>query len=232
MTVENSDRRTAVIVGVLFIFATAFSLVSTSLTAPVVGASDYLASASANQNQMIAGVLILFAAAISVVLIPAMIFPILRRHNEGLALGYLGVRIVEGVAQVLNGFILLLLVSLGQEYVKAGASPAPYFQSTGALLVAANHWAFLMDPIIFGFGALVFYSVLFRSKLIPAWLSVWGLLGAALVLGYAVAAMFGTSFIYLAAPIAVQEMALAVWLIVKGFNPAALYPRPSLKIEA
>ena len=72
VTVQSSDRRTAIIVGVLFIFATAFSLVSTSLTGPITGASDYLTSASANQNQMIAGVLVLFAAALSVVPIPAM----------------------------------------------------------------------------------------------------------------------------------------------------------------
>jgi hypothetical protein len=232
MTVQSSDRSTAIIVGVLFIFATAFSLASTSLTGPILGASNYLASASANQNQMIAGVLLLFGAALSVVLIPAMVFPVLRRHNEGIALGYLALRIVEGVTQVLSGLIILILLSLGQEYVNAGSSPAPYFQSSVALLVSASNWEFLMYQIIFGFGALIFYYLLYRTRLIPAWLSAWGLLGAALVLGYAVAAMFRTSFIYLAAPIAVQEMALAVWLIVKGFNPLALHPRSSLNIEA
>jgi hypothetical protein len=68
----------------------------------------------------------------------------------------------------------------------------------------------------------MFYYLLYRSKLIPRWLSVWGLIGAALVLAVGVLGMFGHSAMILWLPLAVNEMVLAVWLIVKGFNPSAI----------
>jgi hypothetical protein len=74
-------------------------------------------------------------------------------------------------------------------------------------------------------GALLFYALLYQANLPPRWLSVWGLLGAALVFIFGALAMFGTSVIYLAIPIAVQEMVMALWLIVRGFNPTALAAR-------
>jgi len=217
----NSNRKTAVVVGVLFIAATVLSLISTSLTGSVIGAPDYLVNVSANANQVIVGVLLLLAAALSVVLIPAMMFPILRQHNEGIALGYLGFRVIEAVTLAVDAISLLLLISLSREYVRAGVTAASYFQTSGALLLAAHDWAFPLNPIVFGLGALMFYYLLYQSKLIPRWLSVWGLIGAPLVLLLGLLGMFGDIVIYLALPIAVQEMVLAIWLIAKGFNPTA-----------
>jgi len=225
----NADRQTAVIVGVLFILATVFSLVSTSIIAPVIGAPDYLVKISANDNQVIVGVLLLLAAAVSIVLIPAMLFPILRRHYEGMALGYFGFRILEAITLVVDAISLLLLMSLSREYVKAGLPAASYFQTSGALLLSAHDWIFPLNPIIFGLGALMFYYLLYRSRLIPRWLSAWGLLGAALVLAFGLLGLFGNILIYLALPIAVQEMALAGWLIVKGFNPSAFISESAKK---
>jgi len=217
----NSNRKTAIVVGVLFIAATVLSLISTSLTGSVIGAPDYLVNVSANANQVIVGVLLLLAAALSVVLIPAMMFPILRQHNEGIALGYLGFRVIEAVTLAVDAISLLLLISLSREYVRAGVTAASYFQTSGALLLAAHDWAFPLNPIVFGLGALMFYYLLYQSKLIPRWLSVWGLIGAPLVLLLGLLGMFGDIVIYLALPIAVQEMVLAIWLIAKGFNPTA-----------
>ena len=225
----NSDRKTAVIVGVLFILATLFSLASTSIIGPVIGAPDYLVKISSNENQVVVGVLLLLAAAVSIVLIPAMMFPVLRRHNEGIALGYFGFRVLEAETLVVDAISLLLLLSLGQEYAKAGVPAASYFQISGALLLSAHDWIFPLNPIVFGLGALMFYYLLYRSKLIPGWLSAWGFLGAALVLAFGLLGLFGNILIYLALPIAVQEMVLAVWLIVKGFYPSAIVSESAKK---
>ena len=223
----NPKRKTAIIVGVLFIIATVFSLIGTSLIGSVIGAPDYLVNVSANKNQVILGVLFLLACAASVILIPAMMFPILKQHNEGIALGYFGLRIIEAMTFIVDAVSLLLLISLSQEYVKAGVPAASYFQTSGALLLAAHNWAFPLNPIVFGLGALMFYYLLYQSKLIPRWLSVWGLIGAPLVLALGLLGMFGDILVYLALPIAVQEMVLAVWLIVKGFNPSSEPRQPS-----
>jgi len=220
----NPDRRTSLVTGLLFIAATAFSLVSTSIVGPILGDSDYLASASVNASQMTVGALFLLAAAGSIVLIPAALFPVLRRHNEGIAMGYFGLRTIEAVTLVVDAIALLLLVSTGQQYVKAGLPGSSYFQAAGTLWLAAHNWIFSLNPVVFGSGALMFYFLLYRSRLIPRWLSAWGLLGAVFIVSFGLMGMFGTSLLYLAIPIAVQEMAMAFWLIIKGFNASTTIP--------
>jgi hypothetical protein len=214
-------RGTAIAVGILFIVATAFSLVSTSLTGPLTGSSSYLVSISANANQLTWGALFLLGAAVAVALIPAVIYPVLKRVNEGMALGYLGLRVLESVTQVVGAFVLLMMIPASQGFVAGGATVGSY-QVTGALLLAANNWAFWLDPLVFGIDAAILYSLTYRSKLIPRWLSLWGLVGAPLVFAVGLLGMFGIQMTYLAVPIGVQEMAMAVWLIARGFNPSAV----------
>jgi hypothetical protein len=223
----KTHRKTAIVVGILFILATVSSLMSTTLLGPVIGGlapapPDYLAKAAANGNQMIIAALLQVAAAVAVVLIPAALFPILKRHNEGMALGYFGFRILEAVTLIVGAMSALLLVTLGQAYVAAGAPPASSFQTSGAVVLGAQTWAFPLNPIVFGPGALVLYAVMYQSSLIPRWLSAWGLIGAATVFVFGLLGMFGTTLIYLAIPIAVQEMVMALWLLVRGFNPSAI----------
>jgi hypothetical protein len=216
------DRRTASVVGVLFILATAFSLASSAMFVPLLSGSDYLAQVSANVNQVIVGVLLLLAAAISIFLIPAMMFPVLRRTNEGLALGYLGFRTIEAVTLVVDSIALLSLVSAGQQHARVGALTAPTLQTWGAMSLAIHNWMFDLNPVVFGLGALLFYCLLYRWRLVPRWISIWGVIGAVLVFTFGLLALFGTSLVLLALPIGVQEQALAVWLILKGFSQTGL----------
>jgi len=160
--------------------------------------------------------------AISVVFIAFMMFPILKKHNEGLALGYIGLRIFEAVVFIIGVISILSILTLSQKYV-AGALDASYFQALGTLLLGVYDWTWVVGPLIFfALSTLPFYYLLYQSKLIPQWLSGWGLIGGILVTLYGLLAMFGISPDFLAAPIAVQEMVLAVWLIVKGFNSSAI----------
>lgn len=214
-------RKTAIVVGVLFIVATVLSLISSSMLGSVIGTPNYLTNVSANGNQTIIGALLELAAAISVMLIPAVTFPVLKQHSEEMALGYFGFRILEAVTLMVGAMSSLLLLTLSQQYVNAGTPAVSSFQTSGALLLAARNWAFPLNPLVFGPGALMLYSVLYQANLIPRWLSVWGLLGAAMVFVLGLLGMFGTILIFLAVPIGVQEMVMAVWLIVKGFNPSA-----------
>ena len=218
----DSNRKTAIIVGVLFIVATVTSLLGGLLIEFIIDAPDDLVNVSENENQVIIGVLLELTIAASVVGITVVMFPFFKKHNESLALGYVGARIFEGVIVTVGAISALLLITLSQEFVNAVAPDATYFQALGTLLLAARDWAFLLVPIVFGLGALVFYYLLYQSKLIPRWLSVWGLIGATLVLAAGLLGMFGDFLIFLALPIAVQEMVLAVWLIVKGFNSSAI----------
>ena len=161
-------------------------------------------------------------------------YPILKKHDETLALGSVGFRIIEGAIFMVGAIYLLILVPLSREFVQAGAPDASYFQTLGALLLEAVDWINQMLAIVFSLGALMIYYLFYQSKLIPRWLSGWGLIGATLHLASGLLVMFGslTEFsvlgIFWDLPIALQEMVLAVWLIVRGFNSSAI-ASPSAK---
>jgi hypothetical protein len=225
----NTYRKTAISVGVLFIAATVIGVLGNAIfLKPILDATDYLIKISANENQVIIGGLLVLLSAFACAGIAIWLYPILKRHHEALALGSVGFRIVEGMLYILGVVGLLSLLALSQEYVKAGASNAPVFQVSGTILLAIKEWAGQLGVIAFTMGALMYYYVFYQSKLVPRWLSGWGFLAAALSLATALLGIFGqiipmsTVFILLQLPIAVQEMVLAVWLIVKGFNPSAV----------
>lgn len=224
----NRNRKTAIIAGILFIIATVASILSLPFLAPI-NAPNYLVSVSANGNQVTIGALLGFIAAAASASIAIALYPILRKYNEGLALGAVGFRLIEGVFSIVGVICLLLLLTLSQEFVKAGAPNASYFQTLGVLLVAGYHWVGNVGSVLaFCLGALMYYAIFYQTRLVPRWLSVWGLVGAILCMLAGLLVMFGligplsTFQVVLSLPIAVQEMVLAVWLIVKGFNSSAI----------
>ncbi len=223
----KSNKKAARIVGVLFIMATVAGVLSVVFSGPILEEPLNLINVSANENQVITAGLLMLIMGFAVAGIGIMMYPIFRKHNEALALGYAGFRIIEGVLFIVSVVSLLSLLTLSQEFVKAGALDASYFQTIGTLLQEENYWAYHMGTISFGLAAPMFYYLLYQSKLIPRWLSGWGLLGVPLWLAVSLLIMFGldpsstiSTLLYL--PIGVNEMVLAVWLIVKGFNPSAI----------
>ena len=229
MEERTTYRKTARIAGVLWIVATAASLASVPFLGPI-NDSNYLVSVSANGNQVTTGILLAFIAAIASASIAISLYPVLRKYNEGLALGAVGLRLIEGVFYVLGVVCLLSLVTLSQEFVKAG-TPDPSFQTSGSVLLATYHSAGNVASLLaFCLGATLYYLVFYQSRLVPRWLSVWGLVGTTLGMVAGLLGMFGvigplsTPQAVLALPIAVQEMAIAVWLIVKGFNSSVITP--------
>ncbi len=231
----KSDKNTAIIVGVLFITATVTSILGYQvILGPILNSPDYLLNVSANENQFLMGVLIDSINSIAVVVIAVMLFPILKKYSVALALGYVGFRIIESVILIVGSISLLSLLTLSQEYVKAAAPDASYFQTLGNLLLAVNDWTYLLGPmIVFSLSALILNYLLYQSKLIPRFISVWGLIGATLLLKAGLLGMFGLSpfsiiSLLLTFPIFLNEMVLAVWLIVKGFNSSPIDSRSTL----
>ncbi len=224
----NTYRKTAIIVGVLFIIGTVAGILSLVFTGPFLDDPDYLIKVSANENRIIIGALFVLIMAFALAMVPVVMFPISKKYNEALALGYVVFRgALETVTYIAVVVSWLLLIALSQEYVKAGAPDASYFQTLGTLLLKAVDWMDVILTIVFSLGALMFYYLLYQSKLIPRWLSGWGFIGATMVLAAGMLAMFGlvfelSGFEILWAPLALNEMVLAVWLIVKGFNPSAI----------
>jgi len=220
----DSNRKTAIIVGALFITATvAYSLSVIFFDLFLVG-SDYLTKAFENKSQVIIGAFLVLIDSVAVAGIGIVIYPILKKHNETLALGYVGARIVECLLFIVNAITILTLLTLSQEFLKAGAPDASYYQTLGTVLLAAGDWAYLLGlGLAFALSALILNFVLYQSKLIPRWLSGWGLIGAALVFANYLLQSFSINPVeILFYPIALQEMVFAIWLIVKGFNSSAI----------
>ena len=217
----NLNRKIAIIVGVLFITALASSMLSGSFLGSVED-PGYLTAISANENQVLFGVLFQLVLTASVVAIPIMMYPILKNLNGSSAIGYVSARIFEGFFDALMAISLLLLLTLSWEFVEAGAPEKTHFQTSGTLLLAAYDWISIVENFPYGLGALIFYYSLYRLDLIPRWLSGWGFIGGALMILMGLLRMFGYPVIFLAIPIILNELVLAIRLIVKGFNPSAL----------
>ncbi|MDP3013414.1 MAG: DUF4386 domain-containing protein [Candidatus Subteraquimicrobiales bacterium] len=220
----NSYRKTGIIVGVLFIVATVTSILSLLFLGSTLDTLN-LTTISLNQNQMIIAVIFELIVAVSVFSIGFMMFSILKKYSESLALSYVGIRLIEAVFILIASLSLISLLTISQQYVVGSLdSTIP-----GSLLLVLRDWSLVIGTLIFlGLGGLSLNYILYQSKLIPRWLSAWGLIGAAMVLLYGLLSLFSFStdlmltLNLLAAPIALQEMVFAVWLIVKGFNPSAI----------
>lgn len=224
---HGTDRKTAAVVGVLFILGTVPALLSLPLASNTVNAPDHLTAIATNEGQMLIFTAIKFFMGIACAGIGLALYPILKKYNEGLAIGAAGFRVIEGVLQVVGATLYIFLLALSQEFVQAGAPASSYFQAADAVINAAIGWERdAANLLTFGIGALMYYVVFYQFRLVPRWLSVWGLVGITLTILSAVLVMFhllppsGTIQVILLMPILPQELVLAVWLIAKGFNPS------------
>jgi Domain of unknown function (DUF4386) len=219
----NPSRKITSLAGALYLVGFIAGILSISSD---VDDSAYLVKASANANQVILATFFQFIMAVTYLGIALTLYPFLRKYNERLALGFLCFRIMATVFIVTGVVILLLILTTSQEYVKPGNSDSLYFQFFGGLLRTArdlvNHMAM---PLVLSAGNLMFYFLLYQTKLIPRWLSFWGFIAtalggilASLLVMFRLIDIITPIYIILTLPTALLEIILAVWLIVKGFN--------------
>ena len=224
----DTYRRSGIVTGILFLAADAAGFLS-FLAAPLINAPDYLTKISASEPTVLAGALLVFIMGWADAGIGISMYPILRTHNEGLALGAAGFRIIEGVFDCIGAVLILLLATLSREFIKAGPADLAQFQNLGTLLAEGRIWVGDVTAVTaWCIGAYLYYSLFFRTRLVPRWLSLWGLAGITLVVAASMLVLFrqmpslSTVQMLMSLPIAVQEMVLAIWLIVRGFSPTAI----------
>jgi hypothetical protein len=224
----NTSRKTAILVGALYIIGTVAGILSLTFTGPIRNTQNPLVHVPANENLVVMGALFVLIMGLALAMIPVVLFPILRKYNEVLALGYVVLRGgLETFTYITMVISWLLLVPVSRVYVQAGTSNPSNFQALGNLLLEAGEIS-SVTAIVFPVGALMFYYVLYRSKLVPRWLSGWGLVAVIPYLAAGLSVMFGiiaplsTVGVVSDLPLALQEMVLAIWLIVKGFNSSSV----------
>jgi hypothetical protein len=224
----NTYRKTAVIVGILFIVGTVAGILSGVVTAPITAGSTYPLNISTGENQWLIGTLLILVMGFPLAMIPVLLYPLFKKHNEVLALGAVLFRgVLEMVCYLFMALGQFLLLSVSQIHAATGAGEA---QALGSVLLAANIWSSLLLGLVFSIGGAMIYVLFYQTRLVPRWLSGWGLIGALLYFIAHVDGIFGAQQVLsfdaglgiLMAPLALQEMVFAVWMIVKGFNSSAI----------
>ncbi len=224
----NRNRMNALSAGVLFVIAD----IAGFLTFPALGFldnPDYLMKAFENRNQVVMGALLVVIMELACSGIAAWLYPVLKKHNEALALWSVGLRLIEVMLFIVSAIGLLALIPLSQEFIKAGTPDASYFQTIGTLIKTVRGWTRdVLALSAWGLGALLYNYIFFQTKLIPRWLSGSSMVAILLHLASCLLAIFdiigpsSAAQVFLLVPSGLLEMALAVWLIAKGFNPTAI----------
>ena len=215
----SSHRKTARIVGLLFLL-----LLITGISGIILRElSPSLKDVFENSTQIKISILFDLIASTVAVGIAVLLFPILKKFNYNIALWYFGFSIVGFATIIVSNVSVFSLLTLSEEYVKLGSPDTDYFQTLGVLKIAEYFGAHFMGLIIHTFGASMFYYLLFQSKLLPRFLSVWGLIAITLVLSATLLQIFDRSvsmILYL--PNGLLQILIGIWLIVKGFNSSAI----------
>lgn len=219
-------RKTAMIVGSLFLIAMVASLAGGLWLEAIIDTSTSLESIAESSSQVVLGVLLELINGIAVIGIAVYLYPIFKRKDEALALGYVALRIIESV--IIIGAVIspLALIGLSQEFVDAAAPEAHNLLALGnSLLEVRAILVGQMLGIFFSMAALVLYYLLYQTRIIPRFISVWGFISVALVLTWNLLELFGVSISFgmiFALSMIVNEIFMALWMIVKGFDLSAL----------
>jgi len=222
----KSNRKVAIFAGILIIIGMIAGMLS---IVPSVDGTDYLIEVSANQNQVLSGAFFQFALVPIYIGFALVFYPILRIFNKSLAIGFVGFRIIASVFQIAGVITLPIFILLSQEFLTSGSQEVSYFQTFGDVLKIgrdlANHVGVMLAT---GLGNLMLFYMLYKTKLIPRWLSSWALIGntlamlASFLILFKLIDVISPQFIVLTIPLVLQEIVLAVWLIVKGFSSSEI----------
>jgi hypothetical protein len=216
------------LIGALFLSAFVLYGGGLGLATSVVGGRNFLSTLSAHEASLILGAFLMLLNSVVVLSIGVLIFPILENHGKRTAVAYLACRIGEAVFLALGVLALLMTIPLAQESVQVGAVNADWAKVLGSVAVQSNSMAYQIAVISLGVGSIFLCSLLFRTRLVPRFLAVWGLIGYAIYLAGAVAEISGTHIgVILSIPGGLFEVGFALWLIVKGFQPDAYGPTSS-----
>ena len=211
------------VVGILVLGGYLTYGVGSPIATGIAAAPESLLRVSASTAFTASAVLMLVNSAL-VIAIGALMFPILNRHSQVVAVGYLATRVFEGIILAVGVVSLLSLVTVSRAYTKAGGLDDSYFATLGALASGGNSLAYSVAMAGLGVGSIFFCFLMYRSNLVPRFLAAWGVVGYAIFAAGCLLEIVGLDGAGLVAsvPGGLFEVFFAIWLIVKGFNRSAI----------
>lgn len=234
----NLDRKYAVWAGVLLLlgFSGCFTK---AFVDPLMAGENVLSNISGGGTRLAWGAVFQLIMAFSCSGIAVFFFPVLKKRNEAMALWAVVLRTFETVVMMAGVIGLFSLLALSTEFVRSGAAEAAHFQTLGSLIRATYEWSgAVLVTLCWSLAALVYHVLFYQSRIIPRWLSLWGILGVPFAIAAGILTMFGTigasstASTLLVLPLGLQEIPLALWLITKGYNPQAMDALSARKAEA
>ena len=220
----NKERKLTAIAGVLYVLGTVFGILSMVFTSAFRGSEDMLEQIYANPNSLVTGSLFILLMGFSLSFMAIVLYPLLSKVNSIFALGYVVFRSgLEMIMYISSTVSWLFLLPLSRSVMEGGLQMDAGLSTLAATLSESNEISAMLT-IVFILGAFMFYGTLYQGKLVPRWLSGWGLITAVPYLVAGILQMFGvltdsgTVYLVMVLPLALQEMVLAVWMIVKGFK--------------
>lgn len=220
----NKNNNTAGIVGLLLLIQFAIGiLINQFLAGPFTFAPDYLISVAAHAPQVIASMLLGLLNEVISISVAMLLFPVFKRQHGLLAIAFLVFSSVSLMAVAADNANVQAMLALSKAYTKAGAPDAGYFETAGTVAYANRLWTHLMTFLISCLPSAVFYYLLFTSRLVPRFIAVWGFIGVLCMLIAVLLEIFNKgSFMLLYLPIGLNQLFLAIWLMVKRFNKGAI----------
>ncbi len=220
----TSLRKTALVAGVFYLI-TFISIPTLALYGPIKNHRDWILSSGSHTGVLVGGFLEVIVA-LAGIGTAVTLYPVVKRQNESLALGFAAARVLEA-GMIFTGVISLLsLVSLRQDLGAAARANTAALVTTAASHVAVYNWTFLLGQSLMpAINALLLGTLLYRSRLVPRIIPVIGLIGAPFLICTVIATLFGGiklgSPMPAALPVAAWELSLGLWLVVKGFKPSS-----------
>lgn len=221
---SNSIKNAARIAGILFILQMTAAVISHSvILVPLLRGEDFLSNIAANEAKVIIAMLLDLVTGASVFGISVILFPILKRFSERIALWYVGLRLTEWVIALISGMFLLTVLSISKDYQQASTQESNFLQTISEYFLNSRGSIRNLMLLTFCLSASMFYFLLYKSKLLPRFISVWGLIGVFLLFAEILSSIFGSSLggIMIMLPMGLNEIFLGTWLIIKGFNVTA-----------
>ena len=217
-------RRTALIAGACYLLTFASSIPALALHGPVLDDPNFILGAG-SESRVLWGSTLDLVNAIAAIATAVVLFPVLKRQHEGVALGFVTSRLLEAAVVFAGVAAMLAAVTLRQD--RDGSTDTAALEEIGRSLVAYHDWTFLLGPgMIPGINALLLGYLMYRSGLVPRAIPVLGFIGAPLILGSAMATLFGvydqvsTTATLAALPVALWEFSVGCWMLFKGFLPS------------
>jgi Domain of unknown function (DUF4386) len=218
----GSRMRYSRLIGALFLAGFLSYGVGFALVTSVTGAPNFLATISAHQTILVLGAFLMLLNSVVDVGKGVLFFPILEHHGKRTALAYLAAMIVEVVLLAVGVLSLLMIVPIAHQGVDAGQAGVGWAKALGSLALQSNTMAYQLAEMALGFGGVFLCALLFRTRLIPRFLAMWGVIGYVLLAAGTIAEIFGTHIgLALSIPGGLFELALGFWLLIKGFAPKA-----------